>query len=217
MAKIMAGELIRGFEFPLKLRDGPTRLFLWNANPVPVLEGQPSEVIWAGHDITELKKAEGALRQSARQLRFLTSQLLTIQEKERGRISRELHDELGQSLIILKFQLQSMLSKVPKLRRSLHSNGQAMLYYLDETIENVRRLSQDLSPFLLEDLGLPAAIGHLLENIRDYAGMEVSSARIDEVDRAVFPGSANHHLSHPARMPDQYYQTCPSHPGVGRN
>jgi PAS domain S-box-containing protein len=181
LAKVVAGELIRGFEFPLKLRDGKIRLFLWNANPVPVLEGQPSEVIWAGQDITELKQAEKTLRQSGRQLRFLTSQLLTIQEKERGRISRELHDELGQSLIFLKFQLQSMLSKLPKTQKVVHSDGQAMLHYLDETIENVRRLSQDLSPFLLEDLGLPAAIKHLLGNIRDYAGLEVTSARVDEL------------------------------------
>jgi PAS domain S-box-containing protein len=187
MARVVAGELIRGFESPLTLRDGKIRLFLWNANPVPVLEGRPREVIWAGQDITELKQAEKTLRQSGRQLRFLTSQLLTIQEKERGRISRELHDELGQSLIFLKFQLQSLLSKVHKTQKVVHSDGQAMLRYLDETIENVRRLSQDLSPFLLEDLGLPAAIRHLLENIKAYAGIEVSSVSIAEVDRLFSP------------------------------
>jgi PAS domain S-box-containing protein len=181
MAKVRAGDLIRGLEFPLRIREGPPRLFLWNANLVPAVEGQPGEVMWAGTDITGLKKAEGALRQSARRLRLLTSQLLTIQEKERGRISRELHDELGQSLIIMKFQLQSLFSKVPPTEEALHRNGQEILRYLDATIENVRRLSQDLSPFLLEDLGLPAAIGHLLGNIRDYAGLEVTSARVDEL------------------------------------
>jgi PAS domain S-box-containing protein len=187
MAKIMAGGLIRGLEFPLRMRDGPTRLFLWNANLVPAVEGQPGEIMLAGIDITELKKAEGALRQSARRLRLLTSQLLTIQEKERGRISRELHDELGQSLIIMKFQLQSLFSKVPKTEEALHRSGLEILRYLDATIENVRRLSQDLSPFLLEDLGLPAAIGHLLGNIRDYAGLEVTSARVDELARLFSP------------------------------
>lgn len=138
-------------------------------------------------DITDRKQAEEALRQSGRQLRFLASQILIIQEKERGRISRELHDELGQSLIFLKFQLQSLLSNLPKTQKVLQSNGQVMLHYLDETIENVRRLSQDLSPFLLEDLGLTAAIKHLLGNIRAYAGIEVSSVRIDEVDQLFSP------------------------------
>jgi two-component system, NarL family, sensor histidine kinase UhpB len=132
-------------------------------------------------DITARRQAEEALRQSGRQLRFLSSQLLIIQEKERGRISRELHDELGQSLIILKFQIQSLLSNLPKTQKVLRSNGQAMLHYLDETIENVRRLSHDLSPLLLEELGLSAAIQHLLENIVTHAGIKVSSVRIDEI------------------------------------
>jgi PAS domain S-box-containing protein len=134
-------------------------------------------------DITGRKQAEEALRQSDQQLRFLTSQLLIVQEKERSRISRELHDELGQSLIILKFQLQSLLSKLPKTQKALQSNGQVMLHYLDETIENVRRLSQDLSPLLLEDLGLSVAIKHLLENIGAYAGIRIHSVRIDEIDQ----------------------------------
>jgi len=183
LAKVLTGELTRGFECPLKLRDGTTRLCLWNANLVPTYVGQPIEVIVAGQDITELKQAEEDLRDSSRQLRVLTSQLLTIQEKERGRISRELHDELGQSLIILKFQLNSLLRKLPKTRKALQGDGQAMLQYLNETIENVRRLSQDLSPFLLEDLGLPVAIRHLLGNIREHAGIEVNSVRIDEIDQ----------------------------------
>jgi PAS domain S-box-containing protein len=187
MDRAMAGELTRGFAFPLQLRDGGTRLFLWNANLVPVLEDSPGEVIWAGHDITELKQAEEALRQSGRQLRRLASQLLTIQEKERGRISRELHDELGQSLVVMKLQLQSLLSKLPKTQQVLQSNGQELLNYLDETVENVRRLSQDLSPFILEDLGLPAAIKYLLGNIRDYGGIEVTSARLDELDQLFSP------------------------------
>jgi PAS domain S-box-containing protein len=187
MASAMAGELTRGFEFPLQLRDGGTRLFLWNANLVPVPEGGAGEVIWVGHDITELKQAEEALRQSGRQLRLLASQLLTIQEKERGRISRELHDELGQSLIVLKLQLQSLLSKLPETQQVLHGNGQEMLHFLDETVENVRRLSQDLSPFILEDFGLPAAIKYLLGNIREHGGIKITSARLDEVDQLFSP------------------------------
>lgn len=187
MARVVAGELTRGFAFPLKSRHGAIRIFLWNADLVPVLDGQPSEAIWVGHDITEIKQAEKALRQSGRQLRLLASQLLTIQEKERGRISRELHDELGQSLIILKFQLQALLSKLPETQKALQSDGQEMLQYLRETIENVRRLSQDLSPFLLEDLGLAAAMNHLLDNIREYGGLKVHSAGLDEVNRLFSP------------------------------
>ena len=57
-------------------------------------------------DITERKKAEEALRDSEKQLRSLSTQLLRAQETERKRISRELHDELGQSLLVMKLRLE---------------------------------------------------------------------------------------------------------------
>ena len=61
-------------------------------------------VLTLGIDITERKLAEEQLRESEQNLRHLASQLLTAQERERERISRELHDELGQSLLVLKLQ-----------------------------------------------------------------------------------------------------------------
>ena len=63
-------------------------------------------------DITERQRAEEALRDSEQKLRLLASQLLTVQEKERRRVSRELHDELGQALTVLKIHLVAIENKL---------------------------------------------------------------------------------------------------------
>ncbi|MFA5111073.1 MAG: PAS domain S-box protein, partial [Desulfobaccales bacterium] len=65
-------------------------------------------------DITKSKKREKALLESEEQLRFLSSQLLMVQENERRRISKELHDELGSSLMALKFHLSSIEARLAK-------------------------------------------------------------------------------------------------------
>ncbi len=88
------------------------------------------------------EQTEKALRESELQLRFLSSQLLMVQENERERISRELHDELGQSLMVLKFQLD----RLSKEKKGTRAELQALPHYLDGVIDKVRRLSRDLTP-----------------------------------------------------------------------
>lgn len=161
MAKVLAGQETRGIEIPLKLRHGGEHQFIWNVNRLLGKSGEVLGVIAVGQDITERKRAEEELRESERQLRVLASQILTAQEEERKRISRELHDELGQSLTVLKLSLRNAnrhLSEPPEVKEEL---GHLALY-LDETIEKVRRLSRALSPAILEDLGLAPALKHLV-------------------------------------------------------
>jgi PAS domain S-box-containing protein len=114
-------------------------------------------------DITERKQAEEALRDSEQKLRQLASQLLTIQEKERRRVSRELHDELGQALTVLKIHLVAIENKLRRDQAGLKANCEKLLSDIDAVIENVRRLSYDLSPSTLEDLGLSSSLKHLVE------------------------------------------------------
>ena len=103
--------------------------------------------------MSERKFKEQALRESEQQLRFLSSQLLIVQENERGRISKELHDEVGQALMILKFQISSIEARLSENQKVLRNECEGLLTYLDNTIENVRRLSWDLSPSALEQFG----------------------------------------------------------------
>jgi len=112
-----------------------------------------------------LSKSEEALRQSEERLQYLSSNLLTAQENERRRIAHELHDELGQSMAALKLQVGAIerhVAEYPpdKIKRQCHEIRQ----YINEIIENMRRLSRDLSPVVIDDLGLESAIEYLVSN-----------------------------------------------------
>ncbi|MBM4275280.1 MAG: response regulator [Deltaproteobacteria bacterium] len=114
------------------------------------------------------KRAEGDLRESEQKLRFLTTQLLTAQERERKRISMELHDELGQSLNALKLQMRAIERTLGQDQLQQKDECRQLLSYLDEVIDNVRRLSRDLSPAILEDLGLHAALKYLFDGFSQF-------------------------------------------------
>jgi PAS domain S-box-containing protein len=130
-------------------------------------------------EIKERKKIEETLRESEKQLRYLSSRLLTAEETERRRISRELHDELGGALAVLKLRLSSTGKNLGEnqlvLREELGNN----LKYIDEIIESVDRLSRDLSPSIVEDLGLSAGLRWLTDN---YAKNYRAKVTFDIVD-----------------------------------
>lgn len=110
-------------------------------------------------DMTKRRKAEEALRESDKELRILSNQLLSTEEKERKRIARELHDGIGQALSAIKFSVEN------SLRELRNSPDHAELKSLEtvipltqKTIEEVRRIVKDLRPAILDDLGILATI-----------------------------------------------------------
>jgi PAS domain S-box-containing protein len=129
--------------------------------------------------ITERKQAEEALKESEKQLRYLSSRLLTAQETERKRISRELHDELGQSLTVMKLRLNFIEKNLLKHQTELKQECEYGIQYIDQVIENIRRLSRDLSPTILEDFGLSAALRWLINNFAKSYMMKVILNMID--------------------------------------
>jgi len=132
--------------------------------------------------ITERKQAEAALLESEKHLRYLSSQLLTAQEKERRRVSRELHEELGQTLAFLKLRLRFIEKNLQKDQRDLREECENNLRYIDQVIENVRRLSSDLSPSILEDLGLSAALLRLINNLSKDSYKIKTSLQLMDID-----------------------------------
>ena len=137
-------------------------------------------------DATESQRSKMALQESERRLRYLSSELLTAQEHERKRLSMELHDEVGQSLTVMKLRTRAIEKGLrPDEQSDLKQECLELLAYLDQVIDNVRRLSRDLSPSILEDLGLLAALKYLTDGIGKYLTVE-QSFEVQDLD-GLFP------------------------------
>ena len=109
-------------------------------------------------DITEQRMAEQELANSREKLRNLSIHLQSVREKESTRIAREIHDELGQSLTALQMDLAWLSVSIPHTDLLLGTKIQKMKNLVDTTIESVHRISTELRPILLDDLGLIAAM-----------------------------------------------------------
>lgn len=121
-------------------------------------------------EITERKLAETALQQSHQRLQELSRKIMEVQETERRHLARELHDELGQLLTVISVNLKAVRSKLdgeaqPQLDESIG--------YVDRVIQEVRNLSLDLRPAMLDDLGLASAVRWYAERQAERAGFQV--------------------------------------------
>lgn len=150
-----------------------------------VLRNKEEEVVGiAGlaRDIKERKQAERALEESERRLRFLSFQLLAAQEEERRRLSAELHDELGQALVLFKINLRAIQRALEVNQVEQKKECEDLIAYINQVSENVRRLSRDLSPAILEDLGFLAAIRRLVEGFAKHSNIKTSLDMADIED-----------------------------------
>jgi PAS domain S-box-containing protein len=163
---ISRGEPVQAIE--TITQEGGIHNWLVNKFPIPDKDGRPILIGAVGIDITLRRRAEEALRESEQRLRFLTSRLLTAQERERKRISMELHDELGQSLAVLKLQIRAIERGLGEDQQDLKGECRELLGYLDGVIDDIRRLSRDLSPAILEDLGLQSALKYLIDGVSKH-------------------------------------------------
>jgi signal transduction histidine kinase len=133
----------------------------------------------ASHLTQALKRKETmvSLKKSETKLRNLSSHLMTIQENERKRIAEELHDELGQSLLVLKLQINTICRRMHD--NLLKERCEQAMQYTDQVIENVRRLSHDLRPLVLEGLGLTTALQALIKEFAENSQMKISTNMIN--------------------------------------
>jgi PAS domain S-box-containing protein len=171
----------------------PDGTIVWVALHVALVrdpEGHPTNFVSVVKDITETKQAERMLKANAVRLETLSHQLLTVQEEERRRLARELHDQIGQQLAGLKLNLEALrvrhsaLAAEPRLLDSLE--------LIDQTIAQVGDTSLDLRPSMLDDLGLEAAIRSYARRQQARAGGTISvhgtvTQRLsDDVETAAF-------------------------------
>ena len=139
-------------------------------------------------DVTRRKEAEDALHRSQQELRELSARVLQAREDEKTHIARELHDELGQSLTAMKMDLSWLRERLPADDAELASKARGMNATLDATVAATRRISADLRPLMLDDLGLPDAAEWLIEEFSQRSGIQCR-LDMDDADKLIsLPG-----------------------------
>ena len=121
-------------------------------------------------DITLRKRYEDELKRQQQELRELSARVLEAREEEKTRIARELHDELGQMLTALKMDLSWMRERLPDAQ--VARKAAEMSAMLDQTVTATRRISADLRPLMLDDLGLADAAQWLVEDFARRSGID---------------------------------------------
>ena len=122
-----------------------------------------------------------ALREREMRIVELSGHLLKAQEEERKRISRELHDETGQALMVIRLYLGMLDGSVKA--RSGKAKISELLAVVDRTIEGIRRIIGRLSPLVLQELGMIAAIRKEAKDLAKTAGVQARVAIGDDVGR----------------------------------
>jgi signal transduction histidine kinase len=117
-------------------------------------------------ELAERREAEKAVRESRDSLRQLSARLMQVQDEERRRFSRELHDSLGQSLVLAKMNLASVAEN-----KMLGGLVDEALKYLDQSIAETRTISYLLHPPLLDDVGFASAAEWLVQGFAERSGI----------------------------------------------
>ena len=121
-------------------------------------KGDPERVIGTVCDITEKKIAEENLKKSTQQLRDLSNKLQSIREEDKKRISREIHDELGQTLTAIKLDLTWLEKRVDVSEPHVRDKVKSIYLHIEDSLETVRRVSTELRPQVLDVMGFCEAL-----------------------------------------------------------
>jgi PAS domain S-box-containing protein len=160
--------------FRLRNRDGEWRSVETMAANCLQVEGLRG-IVFNLRDITERQHYEEQLRISQDQLRQLAARVESAREEERARISREVHDEFGQMLSLLKFDFETLASlhrpRKAEARGAFDKRVAALIRGIDLSMNTVRRIAAELRPAVFEDLGLAAAVNWQLQAFESRTGI----------------------------------------------
>ncbi len=128
----------------------------------------------------ELRASQIRLQLSHQKLRRLAAHADQIKEEERKRIAREIHDDLGQNLLVLRIDADMLASRTQRRHPRLNARARSTLEQIDATIKSVRQIINDLRPTVL-DLGVNAAVEWQVAQFRQRTGIacEVSESHDD--------------------------------------
>jgi PAS domain S-box-containing protein len=125
-------------------------------------------------DLTERQRAERELLETNRQLSELSTSMQNVREEQRARISRELHDELGQLLTGVRMEVSWLGGRLRPEQRELIDKVSSVKGLIDQTIASVRRISSELRPLVLDDLGFAAAASWYVDQFSARTGLPVT-------------------------------------------
>ncbi|MFC2071236.1 PAS domain S-box protein [Chloroflexota bacterium] len=162
--KLLQGETIDGsYDQRIIKKDG-VEAFLRLSSNLICSDGEPLAFQNIARDVTEEKRLQ-------ENLRFYLEQATRAQEEERKRISRELHDETIQALVVLSRQLDALASSGKGMSEDNRLHLEELRQQTNNIMQGLRRLSQDLRPAALDRLGLLAALEWLASDVAEYSGI----------------------------------------------
>lgn len=182
------GEVVGGDELPVRsahaaLAGLPAQFeYEWEGRvyenrmePLRDAGGNIVGVVALGFDVTDKRLGEAALRNSREELRRLSAAMNQLQENQRRRIAREIHDDLGQRLTGLQMDLDLLRGELRGGNTAAaEARTAAMRGLIGETLETARRLALELRPAILDDFGFAAAVEHEVESFVRRSGIDVS-------------------------------------------
>ena len=158
-------------DYPIRIRtkSGQERLLCYSGETFDV--GGKIRAILAAEDITDREKAEREIKEYQENLRLLALRLSSVEQKEKRHVANFVHDQIGQKLALTKM-------KLGPLAESLKDSEAGKLMaeagdLLEETIQDTRALTFDLSPPILYELGLEPSIEWLAEHVKDKFGLQI--------------------------------------------
>jgi PAS domain S-box-containing protein len=177
-----------GYRADIQIGEGRTACWYELAvEPLRDVEGHVAGLVASSLDVTERKHTEERLRESREQLRALAVKLQLVREEEKGRIARDLHDELGQLLTALKINLRSIETGVgridPENASGLLDRIVAASELADQTAATVRRIAVELRPGILDRLGLVPTLHAEARRFHERTGIACGVRSPDHLPR----------------------------------
>jgi PAS domain S-box-containing protein len=177
---------VTDIEFSGETAADPGRRRTWTESWHPLRDaaGRTTGFIVTVEDITARKEAEARLVRSLDELRQMARRLAEIDEAERKRLSRELHDRVGQSLAALAINLTCVVEGLPaETAAQVREKGREACAQAEALAADVRTVMSELRPSVLDDYGLMPAVRGYADSVARRSGLSISVDEVDEVGR----------------------------------
>jgi PAS domain S-box-containing protein len=162
----------KNFEYKAVKKNGKIWYASSSWNSMKDENGEVKGVVLETIDITEKKQAEKQLKKSREQLRQLSIHLQSVREEEQERISRKIHDEIGQMLVGLQMNLSWLSEKISPEEEELRRKIVYLQERTEESIDMVEKIASELRPRILDVLGLGEALRWHLQELKETTGIE---------------------------------------------